>query len=647
MKRKTLLFLFIISFIFSACKPPENDPEVAETSQSVTMEPTSSTLTSTATLELEEKLTVCTASLPASLFPYDGENAIVKEHILAMIQDAPFDLGEDGLEPGILERVPTQDNSSLRLQRVTVQNGQVIVDANGEIAVLNAGVIVRPSGCRQSDCAITWDGEGTLDMDQMVIEFQLRDDLYWSDGTAVKAADSVFSFELASASEVSGLQWEENRTAVYTAPDDVTVEWVGLPGFTSAEPEHFFWTPLPSHLFTGGETWTEIAGDEQMMLYPLSYGPFVLSSREENIFTFTPNPYYYRSDEGLPVLDEIIFRADEGGAEEAWTLLKSGDCDVLDSSLGLENERDLLKEVLADENFDILLQPSESWIQLVFGIQPVTYDGRFNIDEGDRPDFFGDERTRQAIAMSLDRAAMLAETTLDLGTLWASFLSPSRSLLEESGKISYDLETALQLLNEVGWRDHDENPETPLQAWEVANVPAGTQFVVELLVSQSAFQQDVAEIISSSLQEVGIVVNITILPAEALYAPGPGGVLFGRQFDLALISWQPAPTLDCSYYFSWQIPSTGNQWIGTNVAGLSNGTYDQLCSDASLVLPAEYASAIQLSEKSFLEYLPAVPLLSNSGIMVMHTSDCVENDFADECDFYSLIETFQRNLTCP
>lgn len=644
MKRKTILFLFIFSNILSACSLTANDPDATEAVQPATVEPTSPSLTSTATPELEEKLTICTSSLPASLFPYDEEQSNLKEHILAILQDGPFDRGDDGLEPVILEKVPTQEDGDLRLQTVAVQNGQVIVDASGEIAVLASGVVVRPSGCCQSDCAITWDGEGTLEMDQMVIEFHLRDDILWSDGTVLKAEDSVFSYELASASEVSGLQWAEDRTAAYAALDDTTVQWIGLPGFTSAEIDRFFWTPLPSHLFTRDETWAEIAGNDKMALYPLSYGPFILTYHGESSLTIEPNPFYYKLDEGIPILDEITIRVVEGGAEEAWTLLESGGCDVLDPSLGLENDKDILAKVISDDRYDILTQPGDSWTQLVFGIQPVTYDSGFDLEEGGRPDFFGDERTRQAIAMSLDRDAMLEVTTQDLGTLWASFLSPSRSQLEESDWFSYDPETSLRLLNEVGWRDHDGNPETPLQAWEVANVPVGTQFIVELAVSQSAFHQDMAEIIRSSLQDAGIVVNITTLPAEELYAPGPEGVLFGRQFDLALISWQPASVLDCSYYLSWQVPSNDNQWIGTNIAGFSNEVYDRLCSDAILALPEESADAIRESEMSFLDDLPAVPLLSIPAVMVIRASSCNENLTANASGFYSLLEYYQGDL---
>lgn len=641
MKRK-LSILFILSVFLSACNMPIDDPDVVETGEVASDEPAaaSPSPTSEAVLDPIETLTVCTASLPDSLFPYDGEQSSVKENMLAIIQDGPFDQDGDSLEAVILEKVPTENDGDLRLESVTVQTGQVVVDADGDIVVLASGVTVRPSGCRESECAVTWEGEGTLEMDQMVIEFNLRDDILWSDGEAVNADDSVFSFGLASAPEASGTEWVVEHTDSYTALDDTTVQWVGLPGFTNAEPDRFFWTPLPSHLFTGSETWEEITANETLVSYPLSYGPFVLTSREKDKFTFEANPFYFKSEEGLPVLDEVIFQVVEGGAEEAWALLKSGDCDVLDSSLGIEEDQELLAEVLADEQVEVCTQSSDAWTQLVFGIQPVTYDGVFDIEEGDRPDFFGDERTRLAIALCLDREAILEATTQGLGQLWSSFVSSSQTQLDDSDLISYDPDLGLELLKQVGWYDHDENPETPLQALEVANVPVGTLFSVELLIGQSAFHQDLAEIICSSLQAVGISVNVTSLTAEELYAAGPDGILFGRQFEMALITWESTQVLDCSLYQSWQIPSANNQWIGTNIAGLSDDVYDRACVEASLALPDERDEALLEAELSFLEDLPAVPLLSYSSVMVVSLRGLEESSIGEEENLFDSIEIY-------
>ena len=646
MKRK-LFLLLILSLLFSACNLPSSDPNSGEIEQPDSVDAASLSLTATEAVDAKGTLTVCTTSLPTSLFPYDTEQSNVKDSMLAIMREGPFDQSGNGLEPVILEKVPSQADGDLRLESVTVQAGQVIVDADGGIAVLDVGIAVRPSGCRHSDCVITWDGEGTLEMDQMVVEFHLRDDLVWSDGAPLSAEDSIFSFELASTSEASGLKWAEDRTNVYTALDATTIQWRGLPGFTNAELDNFFWSPLPSHLFTDSETWTEISTHQNMFFSPLSYGPFILTARDGNMFVFESNPTYFRLNEGLPILDEITFKVVEGGVREAWGLLQSGDCDVLDTSFGLENHQELLTEILADEQYELHTESNDSWTQLVFGIQPMTYDGNFDLSEGDRPDYFGDERTRRAIAMSLDRATMLGITTQGLGLIWPSFLPPSQSQLDEGDQLSYDLTTSAQLLNDVGWRDHDGSAETPLQAWQVENVPVGTEFIVDLVISQSDFHWDLAEVIRESLQAVGISVVVSVYPSEDLYASGPDGILFGRRFDMALISWMGAAAPDCSLYQSWQIPSDDNLWIGTNIAGLFDSAFDRMCTDAALALPDESDAALLAAELNFMDALPAIPLVSNSELLVSRINSCGESSSRGNQSFFDAIEEYVDEKNCP
>ncbi|MEA3326328.1 MAG: ABC transporter substrate-binding protein, partial [Chloroflexota bacterium] len=269
----------------------------------------------TPTPTLPEMLTICTNEFPESLFPYDGLTSSTKANILAMLQEDPFEMINGELKPVILEKIPAQADGDLRLEPLAVQAGQMVVDANGSLAVLKSGVLVRPSGCRQTDCAITWDGESPLEMDQMVIEYKLRDDLIWSDGIPVSADDSVFSYRLADAPEAPGPRWAVDRTQDYTALDAQTIQWVGRPGFSTAQLEDFFWNPLPSYLFNGTWSWSELLEDERLTTSPLSYGPFLLTSWEGKQIHFEHNPTYTLADEGLPFLDAITIQLVEGGAQ--------------------------------------------------------------------------------------------------------------------------------------------------------------------------------------------------------------------------------------------------------------------------------------------------------------------------------------------
>ena len=641
LSRRLSILSFLLIWTLSACHTPSS---LSTETPSASITESSAAVTSTAspTPEPIKDLTICTAEIPDDLFLYSGQNSAARSAILALIQDELFNEGD-----GILSDIPNEENGGLRLQPITVERGQTVVDAHGEPVILKAGVTVRPSGCRDSSCTMTWDGESPLQMDQMVLNFHLTDGLTWSDGVPVTAADSVFSYHVANLTDAPGLKWAEMRTASYTAADEQTVTWVGKPGFTTSEPGEFFWTPLPSHAADGSSDWSTITGLSQFTTLPLSYGPFAITSRSEDSMLLTRNPNYYRLAEGLPILDEITVQAIGHDKAAAVALLESGACDVLDASLGLENDRQTVAALQADDTYKVIVTPTGSWEQLVLGIMPASYDEYFNPLYGDRPDYFGDADTRRAIAMCLDREAMLNAGSFTVTDLWPSFVPMSESRLPEGAGLEFDPSSALILLESVGWGDHDLDPETPLQAREVLGVPTGTSFSVTLLTDTSALQKSLAGIVQDSLGQCGIEVAVTSLPAEELYAPGPEGVVFGRQFDLTFIAWQSMPDLDCRFYQSWQIPSEANQWIGTNIAGLADDTYDQACSTAALSLPAEFSDGLRYAEEAFLETSAAIPLFSIPHVIVVPSEGCNEKEISTEDEFFSLLKYYEVSGTCP
>ena len=522
-----------------------------------------------------------------------------------------------------------------------------MVDAQGSLTGLTPGVRVRPAGCRQAECAVTWDGEMPLEMDQMVVEFEIKEGVTWSDGTPVTAADSVFGFQAASDPDAPGLHWAEERTASYSTVDIRTVQWVGKPGFSSAQLESFFWTPLPSHLFTDSARWSELLTDLQLTQTPPSYGPFVVGAWESDAIQLVPNPYYYQSDKGLTLLDAITYRAIEPNRVQAWEALQTGECDLLDSSFGFENDPGLLNEIMADARFKVQVGTTGAWTQLVFGIQPFAYDDGYSPAMGDRPDLLRDVRTRQALAACLDREGWFETRLSGLDRPWTSFVPPELSQLSDDVLLKFDPSLAKQWLSEAGWLDHDGDPQTMLQAGSVTGVPVGTPLSLELTVSDSVFHQDLANLIQESFAVCGVGVQVVSLPVGEIFAPGPDGVLFGRQFDLALISWMPAPELDCSYYLSRQIPSADNQWIGTNIAGFSESTYDDACVTANLALPTEHQAEMARAEEVFISYLPAVPLFASPDINILPIDPCKGNDVTHPGNFFANIAQFAGDKNCP
>ncbi len=644
--KRWLRILLLIPILLAACRATVNEP-TAEVDESIETQTAISSPTPTATETPPKVLTICTTQLPENLFPYGNEGSVSKENLLAMTFESGFVLNDGEIAPGIVAKVPTRADGDLRLAPVSVQRGQLVMNAEGSLAVLKAGVRVFPSGCRQPDCALTWDGESSLEMDQMMVTFQINDGLSWSDGTAVIAADSVLGFEVAEWAAQQSWGWAEERTMSYRAVDTNTIEWVGVPGFTTSQLDDFFWTPLPSYWFDEGQSPQAIVEDERWIMEPPSYGPFMLASRGIDELRLEANQNYYLAEQGLPKLDAVIYKVVAGGAQAAWEALQSGGCDVLDSSFNLAGEKALLAEISQDDRFAIQTHKGLDWIQLAFGITPSSYDDGYQPAFGDRPDFFGDPLTRQALTACLDRRAMLDEAVGQFGEVWNSFLPPDTSLLEPADVIGHDPVYGVQLLEQVGWLDHDGDAQTPRQAFNVAGINNGEPLSMELLVSQAGLHSDLAEIITRSLGECGVAVTVTSMPASALYAPGPQGPVFGRQFDLALIAWQPTPALDCLLYQTEQVPSGANNWIGTNIAGLSDAAYDSACLAAAFALPEEYDRALRQAEELYVGRMPAVPLFAVPEVVVLAKDICSSKAITDPSNIFEGIEFLDLSEVCP
>ncbi len=622
MNRRLTLIFIVSLLLLTACSGGAPTATDVETEPAGTSEPTA---TPVPTAAPPVTLTVCTASLPESLFPYDGTRQPSKD---ALAELTGGDLA------AMLAGMPDAEDGGLRVDAVSVQRGQSVVDARGELVTLKAGVTVRPSGCSSSDCAVTWDGEADLTMDQMTLSFELQAGLTWSDGTPVTAADSVFSFNLASDPLAPGLQWTESRTASYTAVDEQAVVWVGKPGYTTADLAQLFWVPLPAHLFADGADWQTVADDPAWAGALPGFGPFQIVEWGAEAIRLGRNSFGFEYIDNEDGIAELTFRviAEPAAAVAA---LQSGECDVLDSSYHLESQSELLSGLQSDAAYQVIAGQSASWLQLVFGIQPASYDDYYNPAYGDRADIFGDVRTRQAIAACLDRRSLQGAVYGGLAEIWPSFVSPVASQLDGASGIVYDPAEAARLLEEAGWLDHDGDPATPLQAWTIGNVPQGTPLELNLYLDPSVLSAALAGVVQQSLAQCGIGVTPVSLAPSELYAPGPEGVLFGRQFDLALLAWAPMHEPDCALYESWRIPAAENQWIGTNIAGLAEDAYDAACSDAALALPGGAADALRQAETVYTDLLPAIPLFSAPQVIVTSAALCASEGVLTEAGFFS------------
>jgi peptide/nickel transport system substrate-binding protein len=323
---------------------------------------------------------------------------------------------------------------------------------------------------------------------------------------------------------------------------------------------------------------------------------------------------------------------------------------VLDPSVRLDGLVGLLQQMQTDSQAKLLTAQTNTMEWLGLGVAPASYDNGYNpSDKSDRPDFFGDERMRQALALCLDRQQVADTVLFGLSQVPDTYL-PADHPLHNGNLPTYAFNPVQgnQVLGQIGWLDHDNNPATPRQATGVTRVPNGTPLVLNYITSSATQRRQVTEILTQSLAECGVGLNVTYLSASDLYLQGPVGRLFGRQFDLAeyaigVNSLEP----QCSWFTSSQIPTADNNWLGTNISGYKNPDFDTACNNALQALPEEPAyTSHQEAQVIFATELPSIPLYQRLRVAATRPDFC---GFAlDPTSTYAItdLESFEYGSAC-
>ena len=624
----------------------------------------SPTITSTATLPPPRRLTICSATEPEDYYLYGATN-LAKQHVLEAVYDGPFDHIKYDYYAVILEKMPSLADGDALILRADVSQGDLVVNDDLRVVTLSNGELVRPAGCRSSDCAITYNG-GSLQMDFMQVTFSLLPGLTWSDGTPLTAADSVFSFYLNGDPDTDANKYVYNRTAEYRATGDLTAIWISLPGYLDNNYHANFWSPLPQHVLgmisAADMSYTDL---EHLLL---GWGPYIF---EDHIpgeqISFTRNPAYFRASEGLPVFQELVIRfiGDDGNAAVANLL--SGECDLLSRDIPLADQGQLLLDKQVSGALNAVIWSDQYYEHLDFNLKPVdtiVNSGAFagwDLD-GDGVGPFGDIRLRQAVAYCLDRQAVVDEVYLGQVPPANTILPPDHPLMAPSlPDLTYDPQAGMALLNEIGWIDEDGNAHTPRIAQGVTGVPDGTPLTFSYESTTAPQRIQALAILAESLAQCGFGVNVAHWPTSEWLAGGSNSRLLGRQFDLGQYAWGSSFGIPCQVYMSNNIPGDPdevdaygnilypNGWDGQNDSGYSSPQFDAACNLAIQTLPGEPGYVENTWEVQYIlaHDLPIIPLYTRFLISATRADFC---NFTPASAYYSELwnlEEFAYGTACP
>lgn len=544
------------------------------------------------------ELTICLAQEPTTLYLY-GDTNRATDVVLAAIYDGPFDVLGFRPEPVILEETPTIASGDVVVEPVPITFGDVYVNPlTLEPEILRRGSPVLPSGCSSPECIEDFSGEEVL-VDRMRVHYQLRPGLVWSDGEPLTAADSVFSHELDGDPATLTPKYLFARTFRYEALDDLTVEWVGLPGFLDNEVSSSFWTPLPEHIL-GELDAVQLQNAPEAYEKPLGWGPYRIEAWERGKhILLSPNPNY-QGGSSPAAFERLTFRFVEGTAA-ALDSLRSGDCDILDEDLLPLDRMSEIQAARSDPDTQVLGSPGFIVERLEFNLEPPAGSEGTSV--------FADVRTRQGLAACIDREGLARTLFGEQAVVSDSFLpSAHPDYAQNPVGLVADPEQGAALLSEAGWSE-SETGDGVRRAREVKGVDPSTPLAFELSHLDSSLAERVAQAVAEDLSQCGARVEIKSFSLQDFYQTYPEGAVFGRDFSMVLWGWPVFDSPACEMFASWEVPSEGTP-LGINASGYEDAEYDEACRALIWTAPGseERGEAAGAAQVMVREDLPALPL---------------------------------------
>ncbi len=544
-------------------------------------------------------LIICMAQEPATLYTYGG-SMLAQSAVQHAFEENNIETKSFGYQARGIESVPSLADGSAVINVVEVSAGDTVVDAAGEVVVLEDGMMVTNADGEDVEFS------GSAMLEQMVVNFTMKPRV-WSDGTPVSASDSVYSFNVAADPDTPSSKFTTDRTASYEADGDLGLVWTGLPGYLDSTYFTNIWQPLPEH-YLGGFSAAELLEAEESSRLPLGDGPYKLDVwNAGDSIVLSPNEHYYA---GPAPLNSVTYKFIPDTNQLIAQLL-SGSCDI-----GTQDGMDVGQSpfLIEAESSGLLtpyFQTGTVYEHIDFGINSFG-------DYGDgigRPDWFEDVRVRQAMTMCTDRQSMVDNILFGRSEVIHSYIPSVHPLYPEGlTEWPYDVDAANALLDEVGWTDGDGDG--------IREHSDGTPFAITLgTTTGNEMRQQLTQIFKENMLECGIDVELYYLPASEWFADGPDGPLFGRRFDLGEFAWLTGVEPSCGLYRSDQItgpsgeinPVTGTEYGGWGAAsntGWFNADFDEQCLRATGNLPGtvDYEEGHKEAQRIFSQEVPVIPL---------------------------------------
>lgn len=442
---------------------------------------------------------------------------------------------------------------------------------------------------------------GTPSEDMKTWSFTLKDDIFYEDGTPIRAQDFKYALErsadpelrLGSTDHLQYIDGLDEYAGIYEAPD-------GLDSIETPDEKTIIFhlnRPMPGFANIVAATATtpfpegEVTSVNQLDETPISSGPYKVESYERgSSLTLTRNDKWSEDTDdvrtALPDSFEFLFGLDASTIDQRMISAQGDDVNAIASSTSplqaaslplVLDKPDLMSRTVRD-------QPTcTTYLTLNMTKEPLD-----------------DLTVRQAISYGVDKQQVLTATG---GPMMAE-VATNMLLPATPGWVDFDLYPS---------PDHEGDPTKAQELLAEAGLPDGFELTMDVRALPKWQAQ--AEAVQDSLQQMGITVNLNVIESSTYYS-----TIFtpSQQNDIAITgwcsSWLYGDVLLSPLFHGDRINETGNY----NVAQLDdadvNATFAQIGEMTDL---DEQNAAFAELDRQILELAPVVPLVRDTPLQMV------------------------------
>ncbi len=411
---------------------------------------------------------------------------------------------------------------------------------------------------------------GGVSADGLLLRYQLRDDILWSDGTPFTCDDVLFTYEAVihpDSGAVRRTGWD--RIESVTCEDDynVTIQFAEF----YAPFLGLFYAIMPRHATGDPANMTRWIYNWHLM----GTGPFRQTEWVSgDHIVLEANPHY-REYPDKPMVDQIVVRI-VPSREVGKALTLSGEIHIL---------RDLTEADTPEfqDRTDVQVQgrPSSRTERLLLNLADPELDATPDPLNNPHP-LLGDRRVRQALNLGIDKQGIVNDllfgathvATSEIGMGWAACSIPSSP---------YDPDAARALLSEAGFEDLDEDGIRECQDCLFAAQGDPLRLKIQT-TSGNQLREDVQVLLIEMMAEIGVELYIENVPSAQLFGSWSSGA-FRKHGKFDILMYTTTDSIDPhshmeAYFHSSRMPTADNNGVGNNYSRWVNLEADQRLEEA-------------------------------------------------------------------